>query len=284
MWGGQNEISEGRTARAGLAPPDAALLSPPLGPPPPPPLVRAREGARERSLRRAEPRAGRRTRGGAVRPPLWATWAAASPPSVQKTPSLYPVYISPLSVWSRFPSSCLGRPFRGDGPRKYCPGFLSVTAYLRPIQRAKKERLKQKAAVLLEPEVHSLPSCKDSLNYRDTVPSLLPLRDFTCLPCSLKAFVMHSCSLTFVGGVEVKHSISFRASEDLPEPLCWSFCSAAFLVATHLMCGFVPLMQVDLHISCFQEPDYDRYGAEGWFIPILTHYGSLNWNVKGWRA
>lgn len=114
--------------------------------------------------------------------------------------------------------------------------------------------------------------------------AILPLRDFTCLPCSLKAFVMHSCSLTFVGGVEVKHSISFRASEDLPEPLCWSFCSAAFLVATHLMCGFVPLMQVDLHISCFQEPDYDRYGAEGWFIPILTHYGSLNWNVKGWRA
>lgn len=42
------------------------------------------------------------------------------------------------------------------------------------------------------------------------------------------------------------------------------------------MCGFVPLMQVDLHISCFQELDYDRYGAEGWFIPILTHYGSLN--------
>lgn len=119
-----------------------------------------------------------------------------------------------------FPLVLSRQTLSGGRPRKYCPGFLSVTAYLRPIQRAKKERLKQKAAVLLEPEVHSLPSCKDSLNYRDTVPSLLPLRDFTCLPCSLKAFVMHSCSLTFVGGVEVKHSISFRASEDLPEPLC----------------------------------------------------------------
>jgi len=54
-------------------------------------------------------------------PPLWATCASASPPSLQKPSSLYPVQISPLSVLNHYTLSCFGRRVGLDDPQRSLP-------------------------------------------------------------------------------------------------------------------------------------------------------------------
>jgi len=55
---------------------------------------------------------------------------------------------------------------------------------------------------------------------------------------------MHSCSWIFAGGVKIKRAVSFRLSQELLEPLCWTLRSTGFLVVIHSVRRFVSLVQV----------------------------------------